>query len=46
MCDIKCLEVIIIIIIIILLAFTTHLRVFSLLSLEVSRSHTRMHHSR
>jgi hypothetical protein len=32
--------------IIILLAFTTHLRVFSLLSLEVSRSHTRTHHSR
>ena len=31
--------IIIIIIIIIPLAFTTHLRVFSLLSLEVSRSH-------
>jgi hypothetical protein len=30
-------------IITILLAFTTHLRVFSLLSLEVSRSHTRTH---
>jgi hypothetical protein len=35
-----------IIIIIILLAFTTHLGDFSLLSLEVSRSHTRTHHSR
>jgi glycosylphosphatidylinositol transamidase (GPIT) subunit GPI8 len=37
---------IIIIIIIILLAFTTHLRLFSLLSLEVSRSHTMTQHSR
>jgi hypothetical protein len=33
-------------IIIILLAFTTHFRVFSLLILEVSRSHTMTHHSR
>jgi hypothetical protein len=32
--------------IIILPAFTTHLRIFSLLSLKVSRSHTRTHHSR
>ena len=38
--------IIIIIIIIVLLAFKTHLGVFSLLSLEVSRSHTRTHHSR
>ena len=32
--------------VILLLAFTTHLRVFSLLILEVSRSHTMTHHSR
>ena len=38
--------IIIIIIIIFLLSFTTHLRVFSLLNLEVSGLHTDTHHSR